>query len=61
MEDCCATCKFEEYRGNYVYPYRCLKDKGTRYSADEWLTRILNAYKCKEFLPTWVKESEKDG
>lgn len=45
MKDCCYTCENLEYRKDYVYPYRCLKHKGERFSQEQ-LKQIV--WKCWE-------------
>ena len=62
MKDCCLTCKNLEYRKNYVYPYRCLKHKAERFSEDECLRRVMEAYKCDKYeegdLNVWKSKIE---
>ena len=62
MQDCCLTCRNLEYRKNYVYPYRCLLNKAERFSEDECLRRVMEAYKCDKYeegdLNVWKSKIE---
>ena len=62
MQDCCFTCRNLEYRKNYVYPYRCLLNKAERFSEDECLRRVMEAYKCDKYeegdLNVWKSKIE---
>ena len=49
MQDCCLTCRNLEYRKNYVYPYRCLRNKAERFSEEEMERRIFSGEECKDF------------
>ena len=65
MQDCCFTCKNQEYRKNYVYPYRCLMNKAERFSEDECLRRVMEVYKCDKYedadLDDYCSRGEKKG
>lgn len=54
MKNCCFTCENLEYRKGYVYPYRCLKYKGERFSEKE-LDQM-----CREFWETGGCDDYKD-
>lgn len=49
MVDCCATCAFHECQKGYLYPHRCKKHKGERFSEAEWRRIVYSLYKCGEF------------
>ena len=49
MVDCCATCAFHECQNGYLYPHRCKKHKGERFSEVEWRRIVYSLYKCGEF------------
>lgn len=49
MVDCCATCAFHECQKGYLYPHRCKKHKGERFSEVEWNRIVYSLYKCDEF------------
>ena len=49
MHDCCLTCKNLEYRKNYVYPYRCLKQKAERFSEQELERMCFSGEKCGDY------------
>ncbi len=50
MQDCCGSCKYSSYNENYIYPFKCLKDKARRYSDEEYYNRIVTGYKCESFI-----------
>lgn len=57
MNYCCGNCKYAEYNRDYLYPFKCKKEKAKRYSDDEYTRRIVNGYKCDEYENTFeVKE-----
>lgn len=41
MPPCCLSCRHIEHRENYVYPWRCLLEKGGRFSGAELERRLL--------------------
>lgn len=52
MQDCCLICKHLEYRKNYVYPYRCLKNKSERFSRLQLEQIVLELWKtggCSDY------------
>ena len=48
MPPCCLSCRNIEHRENYVYPWRCLLEKGERLSAEELRDRV-NDGPCKRY------------
>lgn len=48
MPPCCLSCRHIEHRENYVYPWRCLLEKGERLSAEELRDRV-NDGPCKRY------------
>lgn len=44
----CLSCVHLEYRKNYVYPFRCLLERGERLSAEELRDR-MNEGQCKRY------------
>lgn len=48
MPPCCLSRRHIEHRENYVYPWRCLLEKGERFSAEELRDRV-NDGPCKRY------------
>ena len=44
----CLSCVHLEYRKNYVYPFRCLLERGERFSGAE-LERRMNEGPCERY------------
>lgn len=44
----CLSCVHIEYRKNYVYPWRCLLERGERFSSAE-LERRMNEGPCERY------------
>lgn len=59
MQDCCGSCKYASYNENYIYPFKCLKDKARRYSDEEFYSRIVTGYKCENFVFGLAEQEEK--
>lgn len=51
LQATCELCKHREYRDGYLYPYRCLREKGKTYSEMEWFYKVLAYQKCRDFSP----------
>lgn len=50
MPPCCLSCRHIEHRENYVYPWRCLLEKGERLSAEERLLKAEILSRCTPLL-----------
>ena len=59
LQATCELCKHREYRDGYLYPYRCLKEKGKTYSEMEWFYKVLAYQKCRDFSPREAVEDVK--
>ena len=57
MTNCCGNCKYGECREEYLYPYRCKKEKAVRYSREKWMDRVHRGYICKN----WERKETEDG
>ena len=51
MRNSCGNCKYEECREEYLYPYRCKKEKGVRYSEEEWMDMVQRGCICEKWEP----------
>lgn len=49
MINSCGNCKYTEYRDEYLYPYRCKKEKAVSYSEETWMDRVRSGYVCKKW------------
>lgn len=49
MTNSCGNCKYREFRGEYLYPYRCKKEKAVRYSEEKWMDRVHRGYVCEKW------------
>lgn len=49
LTPCYCSCKYLEYDGGYLNPYRCLLNKAERFSRDEWLRWVMEVDKCDKY------------
>lgn len=49
MTNSCGNCEYGECREEYLYPYRCKKEKAIRYSEEKWMDRVHRGYVCEKW------------
>lgn len=49
MTNSCGNCKYMECREEYLYPYRCKKEKAVSYSEEEWMDIVHRGCICKKW------------
>lgn len=56
MNYSCGNCKYMKYREEYLFPYKCEKDKAKSYMREEIDRRINIGYKCDKYKCVFEEE-----
>lgn len=49
MNYSCGNCKYARFNKEYLFPFKCMKDKAKSYGKGVFDKRIAEGYKCDKY------------